>query len=146
MKIFGDLKASGSDMAEYWPSFLDMVAILMMNIHALHCCNWNEFLSSMYAMLPWLSAIYDNDKYGRWLPDFWAMLTALPPEQTEFMKKNFAQSMTGKPFSSLALDLWIECTMNKGSKLKAGWHSILKNEKQLLVDTRNVNSIGRIRA
>jgi len=74
------------------------------------------------------------------------MLTALPPEQTEFMKKNFAQSMTGKPFSSLALDLWIECTMNKGSKLKAGWHSILKHEKQLLVDIRNVNNIGRIRA
>jgi hypothetical protein len=45
------------------------------------------------------------------------MLTALPPEQSEFMKKNFAQSMTGKPFSSLALDLWIECTMNKGSQL-----------------------------
>jgi hypothetical protein len=49
MKIFGGLKASGSDMAEYWLSFLDMVDILMMNIHALHCCNWN---SSCHPCMP----------------------------------------------------------------------------------------------
>ena len=36
--------------------------------------------------------------------------------------------------------------MNRGSKLKSGWLSILKNEKQVLVHSRNVNNIGRIRA
>ena len=46
----------------------------------------------------------------------------------------------------MALDLWIEVTMNKGSKLKSGWLSILKNEKQLLVQGRNVNNIARISA
>ena len=100
-------------MADFWLSFLDMVDVLMMNVHAIHSCNWDEFLSSMCKMLPWLM-IYDNDKYGRWLPDFWAMLAALPPDQSDFMKKNFAQSMTGKAFSKPALDLWIESTMNKG--------------------------------
>ena len=54
--------------------------------------------------------------------------------------------MTGKPYSSIAWDMWIEMTMNKGSKMKAGWLSILRNEKQLMVDTRNVNNLGRIRA
>ena len=32
----------------------------------------------------------------------------------------FAQSMIGKPYPCLPLDLWIEMTMNKGSKMKAG--------------------------
>jgi len=36
--------------------------------------------------------------------------------------------------------------MNKGSKMKSGWLSILKNEKQLLVHNRNVNHVMRIRA
>ena len=42
--------------------------------------------------------------------------------------------------------MWIEMTMNKGSKLKAGWLSILRNEKQLMTDIRNANNLGRIRA
>ena len=70
------------------------------------------------------------------------MLCELPNDKTEFMAHNFAQSMTGKPFSSQALDLWIECMMNKGS----GWKTNIQNEKQLLVSTRNANNIGRIRA
>ena len=35
--------------------------------------------------------------------------------------------------------------MNKGSELKSGWLSILKNEKQLLVHSRNCNNIACIR-
>ena len=46
----------------------------------------------------------------------------------------------------MAEDMWIECTMNKGNKLKSGWLSILQNEKQLLVHSRNVNNVARIRA
>ena len=57
----------------------------------------------------------------------------------------FAQSMTGKPYSCLPLDLWIEMTMNKGSKMKAGWKSILKNEKMLFTHTRTVDSVNRVR-
>jgi hypothetical protein len=36
-------------------------------------------------------------------------------------------------------------TMNKGSKMKAGWLSILRSEKQLMADTKNVNNISHIR-
>ena len=46
----------------------------------------------------------------------------------------------------MAWDMWIECTMNKGSKMKSGWPSILQNEKQLMVHSRNVNNVARIRA
>ena len=74
------------------------------------------------------------------------MLTALPLDQVEFLRIDFTQSITGNPYSNLAWDMWIECTMNKGSKMKSGWLSILKNEKQLLVHNRNVNHVMRIRA
>ena len=105
-----------------------MVDALMQNVHAVHICNWDEYVSSLRAMLQWMIA-YDNSKYGRWLPDFWAMLTTLPLDHIKFLHTDFTQSITGKPYSNMAWDMWIECTMNKGSKMKSGWLSILKNEK-----------------
>ena len=89
---------------------------------------------------------YDNNNYGRWLPDFWAMLSTLPPEMVAFLRNNFAQSISGRAYSNIPCDMWIECTMNKGSKMKSGWLSILQSEKQLLVHSRNVNNVVRIRA
>ena len=89
---------------------------------------------------------YDNNRYGRWLPDFKAMLTSLPTDQVAFLCTDFTQSITGNPYSNMAWDMWIECTMNKGSKMKSGWLSILQNEKQLLVHSRNVHNVALIRA
>ena len=70
------------------------------------------------------------------------MFDTLPTEQAACM---FAQSMTGNPYSCVALDIWIESTMNKGSKLKSDWLAILNNDKQLLSNTRNVNDVNRAR-
>ena len=141
--LFRDFE--GAPLAEYWLSFIEMMEALTQNIHALRTSNWNEYKSSLKLMLPWMQ-IYDNDKYGRHLPDFIAVLDTLPVEQAAFMNDGmFAQSMTGNPYSCVALDIWIESTMNKGSKLKSGWLAILNNEKQLLSNTRNVNNINRVR-
>jgi hypothetical protein len=74
-------------------------------------------------------AAYDNNRYGRWLPDFWAMFTPLPEDQVVFLRTEFSQSITGNPYSNMAWDMWIECTMNKVSKMKSGWLFILHNEK-----------------
>ena len=145
--LIGDLfnQVEASDMADYWRDFLSMTDALMQNVHAVHICNWDDYVSSLRAMLPWMVA-YDNNRYGRWLPDFWAMLTALPADQVAFLRTDFTQSITGNPYSNMAWDMWIECTMNKGSKMKSGWLSILQNEKQLLVHSRNVNNVAQIRA
>ena len=64
--MFSHLK--DSDMAQYWIDFLSMVDALMQNVHAVHACNWYDYMSSLRAMMPWMVA-YDNNKYGRWLPD-----------------------------------------------------------------------------
>ena len=133
------------DMVAYWKDFLDMAAALLQSMHAIHSVNFDEYVRSVRAMLPWMLG-YDRLKYGRWLPDFWTTLLNLPPDQFAFLQENFAQSLTGNPYSNMAWDMWIETTMNKGSKLKSGWLSILKNEKQLLVHSRNVNNVSRVRA
>ena len=108
-----------------------MVEILVMNIHALRTQDWDAFKASLRMMLPWLR-IYDNDKYSRWLVEFWLEIDTLPEEKERYMKEGlFAQSMTGNPYSCLPLDLWIKMPMNIGSKMKAGWKRILKDEKML---------------
>ena len=66
--MFQDLEVS--DMANYWIDFMSMVEILMMNVYAIHTCNWEEYLISLWEMMPWLVA-YDQTNYARWLPDFW---------------------------------------------------------------------------
>ena len=71
---------NASDMADYSKDFLSMIDALMQNVHAVHICSWDEYVSSLRAMLPWMVA-YDNNRYGRWLLDFWAMLTTLPTDQ-----------------------------------------------------------------
>lgn len=143
-KIFQDMEDMG-DMAAYWKDFLEMAGAVLQSIHAIHTVDFDEYVRSVRAMLPWMLG-YDRLKYGRWLPDFWTMLLNLPPDQFAFLQENFAQSVTGNPYSNMAWCMWIETTMNKGSKLKSGWLSILKNEKQLLVHSRNVNNVARIRA
>ena len=135
----------GTDMGDFWSSFLEMSDPLVQNIHSCHAQSYTEYKSSTYEMLPGLIA-YDNLEYARWLPDFWAMLSGLPEEHSEFFSQHFSQSMTGLPYSGQALDLWIETTMNLNSKLKQGWLNLLHIEKQLFTTIRNVNNVARIKA
>ena len=117
---------------------------LVQSIDACHARNGSEYLSSTYDMLAGLMA-YDNHDYARWLPDYWAMLSSLSPEQMSFFNDHFAQSLTGLPYSCQPLDLWIETTMNLNSKLKQGWLQLLLNEKQLFTTTRNANNVARVK-
>ena len=138
-------ESNGTDMGDFWLTFLEMSDVLMQNIYACHSRNAKEYLSSTHGMLKYLMA-YDNHEYGRWLPDYWASIYSLPPDQYKFFEENFSQSMTSLPYSLQAMDLWIESTMNLGSKLKQGWLNLLDNEKQFLSITRNENNVARIRA
>ena len=72
-----------------------------------------SFKNSLMMMLPWLR-IYDNTNYGRHLPYFTAVLDSLSPEYSPFFKNGlFAQSMSGKSYSCVAIDICIESIMNK---------------------------------
>ena len=142
--LFEMVEKSASSMAMFWVSIMNMIEILLMNIYSLRTKDWPAFKTSLRLMLPWLT-IYDNDKYSRWLAEYWLEISTLPEEHDALMSQLFAQSMTGKPYSDIPLDLWIECTMNKGSKLKAGWKRLLKNEKGLLSHVKNANNVNAVR-
>ena len=125
-KLF-DLQGPDNHMANYIMSILGMIEILFMNIDSLRTKNWKRFLSSIRLMIPWMM-VYDQTNYSRWLPVFWLEMSSLPEEHEELISEIFSQSLTGNSYSSQPPDLWIECTMNKGSKMKAGWKRLLKNE------------------
>ena len=80
--------------------------------------HFKDLIDSQRAMLPWLT-IYDNNQYSRWLPYFWSVLADLPRDRERF-SENYADSLTGNPYSGMSSDMIIEMTMIKGSKLKSG--------------------------
>ncbi|KAG0720537.1 hypothetical protein GWK47_048318 [Chionoecetes opilio] len=84
-----------------------------------------------------------SDMADNYWKDFFTMTDALLQNvhAVAFLCTDFTQSITGNPYSNIAWDMWIECTMNKGSKMKYGCLSILQNEKQLLVHSRNMNNV-----
>ena len=131
-------------MTEYWLSFMTMVETLIMNIHAVKVKDWSLFKDSLRLMIPWLQ-IYDKLHYGKWLTNFWSDMVNLNEDVSKLMPAIFSHSITGKPYSSLPTDLWIEMTMNKGSKMKAGWQRILGNEQMLCANIRSTNYINQMR-
>ena len=122
-----------------------MTDLLIQNIHTCDVRNLSEYLSSTYEMLKYLIS-YNNNNYGRLLPNYWASISSLPDQRYKFFAENFTQSLIGLPYSYQGMDLWIECTMNLDSKLKQGWLNLLSNKKQLFSATRNVNNISQIRS
>ena len=114
------------DMTEYWKDFLSIRDALFLSIHANHCSNaFQDLIDSQRAIPPWLT-IYDNSQNARWLPYFWSVLTNLLKDLESFLEENYAHSLTGNPYSGISLDMIMEVTVNKSSKLKRGWLSILK--------------------
>ena len=130
-------------MAEYWFSFMYMVEILMMNIHLIKLRNWEHFKDFLRLMIPWLQ-IYGKIDNGKCLPNFWVDISNLSEEIDQYIHSIFAHSITGKPHSSLPTDLWIQMTMNKRSKIKAGWQRILGNEAMLCANIKSKNYINQL--
>ena len=105
--MFQDLEAS--DMANYWIDFMSMVEVLMMNVHAVHTCNWEEYLILLREMMPWL-VVYDQTNYARWtwaLVDMGMMWHLASPTAEERVKSD------GSPYT------WGDYTNKIGSLILA---------------------------
>ena len=123
---------------------MQMIEVLFQNIDSIRTHNWKCYLESLRMLMPWYM-IYDSTNYGRWLPVYWLNMKTLPREYSVYMPHIFAQSMTTNPYSALPPDMWIECTMNKGSKLKSGWKRLLRSEKGLYIHVKNANNVNAVR-
>ena len=136
---------TNSPMARFWLSYMEMVEILYMHYHAMRTQNWEEYLTSIRMMLPWMSA-YDSLHYSRYLSLYWSGMNNLDEEKALYMRSGlFSASMSGRSFSALPHDQWIEMTMNKGSKMKGGWIVITNNEEALQVNTKVINNITKVK-
>ena len=141
-EILNLYEPTGTGMVDCWISFLEMTDLLIQNINA---CHLSDYLSSAYKMLKCLTC-YNSTNYERWLPDYWASISYFPDQRYKFFAESFTQPLTGLPYSYQDMDLWIECTMNLGSKLKQGWLNLLNNKKKLFSTTRKVNNISQVRS
>ena len=91
-------------MANYWFSFMEMVEILMMNIHLFKMQDWSMFKDLLCLMIPWME-IYNNN-YGKLLAEFWTEISILTKAIDKHMAKGlFAQSLTGNPYLCLPLNM-----------------------------------------
>ena len=136
---------TNSPMARFWLSYMEMVEILYMHYHAMRTQNWEEYLTSIRMMLPWMSA-YDSLHYSRYLSLYWSGMNNLDEEKALYMRSGlFSASMSGISFSALPHDQWIEMTMNKGLKMKGGWIGITNNEEALQVNTKVINNITKVK-
>ena len=87
--------------------------------------------------MPW-TLVYGNINYSQWLPMFLMEMSSLLQVHCQLIKEIFSQSLTEN--SSLFPNLWVDCVMNKDSKLKAGWERLLKNEISLDIPMRNTKT------
>ena len=134
-----------SPMARFWLSYMELVEILYMHYHAMRTQNWEEYLTSIRMMLPWMFA-YVSLHYSRYLSLYWSDMNNLDEEKAFYKRSGlFSASMSGRPFSALPHDQWIEMAMNKGSKMKGGWNGITHNEEALQVNTKVINNITKVK-
>ena len=78
--VNGVYERADTDMGDYWMSFMEMSNIFLQNVDACHVGNFDEYLLSTRAMLPGMLACNNHD-YGKWLPDYWTMISSLPYEK-----------------------------------------------------------------
>ena len=97
--LYAGIEASNSSKTRYWLSFLEMVEGLLLHYHSMRCQNWENYLLSIWLMLPWMAA-YDNLQYSRYLSIYWSMMNGLNEEVSNHMKQGlFSASLSGLPFS-----------------------------------------------
>ena len=95
---------TNSPMTRFWLSYMKMVEILYIHYHDMRTQNWEEYLTFIRMMLPWMFA-YDSLHYSRYLSLYWLEMNDLDEEKAFYMRSGlFSASMSGRPFSALPHD------------------------------------------
>ena len=130
-------------MAKYILSIMNMIEILFMDIESLQTKDWDNFLSSLRLVMPWM-VIYDNKNYSQSLPVFWMEMSSLSRECCQLIKEIFSQSLTGKAYSSLPPDLW-RVHYEQGFKVEARVEKVTKEWNRPIYSMRNINNISTVK-
>ena len=117
------LKENGSELTQYWLSYLDMARILLNLLCAARAGLWHLFPETIRDVIPYCFA-YDNINYSRYLTVMLADMTAVendfPDVYQQFCNGHFTTQLSEHPFSRMEPDKVIEVTINKETKCHGG--------------------------
>lgn len=119
------LRTSNGDLSAFWMSYVDMVEDIILGLlRASREGNWELHLNAIRALIPWDFA-YDRTNYARYLPVYYAQMSALcetHPEVYEAFRDGYfsVQMSSSNPFGRLPIDQALEVTVNRDTQTPGG--------------------------
>ena len=89
-------------------------------------------------MLPWMIA-YGNNRYGRWLPYFWAMLTTLPADQVAFLRTDKRGSNCTNLSTQQSMQHYI-LDQSEADTVIFSAYAILQESRYTVIDAADTNA------
>jgi hypothetical protein len=119
------LRTERGDLAAFWMSYIDIVALLLELIRSSRERNWTMHLASIRSLIPWCFA-YDRLNYAKCLPVYYSDMTNLmfdDPEVYAYLERGGFAVHVGSscnPFGSIPIDQAVEETVNKDTETPGG--------------------------
>ena len=111
------------DMALWIESLIEIIGMLINQIHFQRVGNWKGFLEVIRQFFPYCFD-YNRHNYARSLSYFYCHIRKLEKDNEEacifMLKGGFTGSLTDKPHSRIPIDQIIETTVNRWSKEVGG--------------------------
>lgn len=124
-QFLNHLRKSNGDLSAFWMSYVDMVEDIILGLlRASREGNWELHLHAIRSLIPW-SFAYDRTNYARYLPVYYAQMSALSethPEVYEAFRDGcFSVQMSStNPFGRLPVDQALEVTVNRDTQTPGG--------------------------
>ena len=118
-----ELSSLFQDFRSVWEEYGPTVKLLLQFVNAERAGNWELYLLSVSAMVPYFFAI-GMPNYARWLPvyitDMRQLVTKHPEVHQEFVNGNHAVSPSSKPSAQVWMDMALEQSINADFKSRGG--------------------------
>ena len=120
-----EIKKSGTDLARFWLTYIDLCELLLNLIYATRTGSWNLYLVCVEEVINWAFA-YDRQNYARYLVPFLndmrSLSTTMPEVYAAFSNGQFSIQMGKRnPFGRNEADKTIENTINRDCKTSGGY-------------------------
>ena len=138
------IQKSGTDLARFWLTYLDLCELLLNLIYATRTGKWDLYLVCIEEVINWAFA-YDRQNYARYLipflNDMRSLSTTMPEVHAAFSNGQFSVQMGKRnPFGRNEADKTIENTINRDCKTSSGYIGFSANfpatQRWVLNDTR----------
>ena len=138
------IQKSGTDLARFWLTYLDLCELLLNLIYATRTGKWDLYLVCIEEVINWAFA-YDRQNYARYLipflNDMRSLSTTMPEVHAAFSNGQFSVQMGKRnPFGRNEADKTIENTINRDCKTSGGYIGFSANfpatQRWVLNDTR----------